>query len=585
MRFFSPFQADFPIRPIESGCRFAGILRLAVVLIFSTTLFVPKQSFGYSSEDPKIKSMVDKGIQFLEGLSEKEIKENQWGGEEYHIVLMAYAHFKAKHDPDNKIVRAGIRQAERTAASLRNARGLGGEPGAMNKTVYEVSISILLLCEVDAKKYLKQIELMRDSLFSVQKPHGGFGYPGEDQGDTSQIQYVVLAMWTMDQKGIEVPEKLVNEVQTYLMRVQDAGGAWPYRANDPGPGKGLIQQGTQYMSHSTALAGGSSILIAGDYFQLWREKKRENAIPTGIPEAIFLEGEVPLPGPERRQAAQVEQAPILTAVDLMNSYRNKNPYKRAGSTTWHYYSIYSIERFESFYEFALGKMQYEPAWYNSIVDDLMSNQSANGGWGIKDPAASPPAVATSFAILFLVRSTLQAIEQSQEGTLAGGFGLPGDTTKIRVDGTQIKGEPVAGAVTDLLDMLEGGDGDALEGKSLPEDMELPTEPKARKATIDRLERLVRGSSSWQARRVAAKLLGQSDEIRVVPSLIYALDDPDTVVRTFARDGLRFISRKFEGFAMVIQPGDKQDYGALRKAQRLWREWYLTMDPGYIFVAQ
>ena len=186
-------------------------------------------------------------------------------------------------------------------------------------------------------------------------------------------------------------------------------------------------------------------------------------------------------------------------------------------------------------------------------------------------------------MLFLIRSTQKAIEATQEGVLAGGFGLPGDTTKITVDGTQIKGEPVAGAVTDLLDMLEGGDGDALEGKSLPEDMELPKQPKARRAMIDRLERLVRGSSSWQARRVAARLLAQSDEVRVVPSLIYALDDPDTAVRTFARDGLRFISRKFEGFGMEISRGDKQDYGELRKAQRLWRKWYLTMDPGYIFV--
>ena len=86
---------------------------------------------------------------------------------------------------------------------------------------------------------------------------------------------------------------------------------------------------------------------------------------------------------------------------------------------------------------------------------------------------------------------------------------------------------------------------------------------ARSAQLDRLERLVRGSRSYQARRVAAKLLGLSDELRVVPALIFALSDPDDVVREYARDGLRFISRKFEGFGMPDKPNNSE----LRQAQR------------------
>ena len=223
-------------------------------------------------------------------------------------------------------------------------------------------------------------------------------------------------------------------------------------------------------------------------------------------------------------------------------------------------------------------------WYDEGINFLRGKQITGGGWEGTTSYVTE-STATSFAILFLSRSTQKAIEQASEGMLTGGQGLPDDTTVVRVVGGNIKGEPVAEALTDMLDMLEGDDPNSLEGKSLPEDMQLATEPKQRKAQLDRLERLVRGSSSWQARRVAARLLGQSDEIRVVPSLIFALDDRDRVVRTFARDGLRFISRKFEGFGMVIQPGDKQDYGELRRAQRLWREWYLTMDPGYIFLAE
>ena len=97
--------------------------------------------------------------------------------------------------------------------------------------------------------------------------------------------------------------------------------------------------------------------------------------------------------------------------------------------------------------------------------------------------------------------------------------------------------------------------------------------------MDRLERLVRGSRSWQARRVAARLLGTSDELRVVPSLIYALSDPDVPVQRYARDGLRFISRKFDGYGLPDDP----TAGDVQQVQKKWREWYRTMNPKYVFL--
>ena len=131
----------------------------------------------------------------------------------------------------------------------------------------------------------------------------------------------------------------------------------------------------------------------------------------------------------------------------------------------------------------------------------------------------------------------------------------------------------------MLSLLEGDDADELDGKALADSAMLATTPNERAAQLDRLERLVRGSKSYQARRVSARLLGMSDELRVVPALIFALSDPDTSVRRYARDGLRFISRKFDGFGMPDKPNNTE----LRKAQRAWREWYRTMRPGYVFL--
>jgi hypothetical protein len=181
--------------------------------------------------------------------------------------------------------------------------------------------------------------------------------------------------------------------------------------------------------------------------------------------------------------------------------------------------------------------------------------------------------------MFLIRSTQKTIFTMNAGSLQGGYGLPKDTTDIRVEGTQIKGRPIAAQVTDLLDILEKDGAGDTEGKSIPDDLELAAQPAARAAQLDRLERLVRGSQSWQARRVAARLLGKSDDLRVVPSLIYALSDPDQSVRRYARDGLRFISRKFDGFGMPDDPS----LADVQNAQRKWRDWYRTMNPKYVFL--
>jgi len=65
----------------------------------------------------------------------------------------------------------------------------------------------------------------------------------------------------------------------------------------------------------------------------------------------------------------------------------------------------------------------------------------------------------------------------------------------------------------------------------------------------------------------------------VPDLIFALSDPDWRVVKEARDGLRFISRRFEGFALPDRPSDDQKLRAVAS----WKSWYLSVRPGAEFV--
>lgn len=554
--------------------------RLTLVLgVFVALGCGARPASAYRSEDPEVQQMIDRGIAYLEGLSEKQIQDTTWGGAPGHIIVMAYAHYKARHDAKNRVVRQGIRRSQDFAKVFSRSPFEPGKEGAYDKSLYEMAVAILLLCEIDAEAYKKDIKALGKAMISRQQNTGGFGYPSEQQGDTSQVQYVVLALWTMDQKGIAVPENVFREVFGWLMRVQDVDGSWPYRATDPGPNKGLIKQGNKYKSHSTALAGASSALIAADYFQFWRERKRELSNIPGLPQAVYLKGQIPLPDIRRKDRAPVSPKNVIDATERMDKWREETPYKRGGVGQWHYYSLYSIERYQSFLEFARDDVESEPEWYDRWVEQLLNDQDASGGWGIKDRDATPPSIATAFAILFLSRSTANAIGTISAGSAVGGWGLPDDTSEIKVDGGQIKGKDIAGSVTDLLSALEGDGADDLAGKSIPDNLQLATSGPEREDQLNRLERLARGSRSWQARRVAMRLLGQSDDMDRVPTLIYGLSDPDSKVKIYARDGLRFISRKFDGFDMPRKPSPAEIYATQKK----WKAWYLTMRPEYIFL--
>jgi len=549
------------------------IVSLTIALLTPST----GQGAGGASVGADVQQTVDDGIAFVEKTYSVKTHydlNNVFTGGHGEQALIAYAHMKVRHEPSSRVVTQGVQ------AALTIASQLGGRDheGTHSKLVYAASVATLLLAEVDRTKYRKQLDALEKYFRRVQYRNGGYGYPGVQDGDISQAQYAMLALWTLDRAGFRIDYPGIERTINWLLRVQDPQGGWPYTAKDPGNGSRIKQGG---VTPSMAVAGGSALLIAADILYAWGENTSiydpgVRGLPAGV--KLYVEGI------ENAAVARptVDAAAILKSISECDGYLAKqSPDPGKLASTWPYYQLYTLERYESFKEIALKKKPADsPAWFQTGVTYVKA-QKKGGGWPARSYTTAP--VTSSFALLFLIRSTKKAIEQNQEGTLAGGQGLPTDTTKIVVKGAQIEGEPVAGAVTDLLDMLEGEDPDALEGKSLPENMQLATNPKDRSAQLDRLERLVRGSSSWQARRVAARVLGQSDQVRVVPSLIFALVDRDTMVRTYARDGLRFISRKFEGFGMKIDRGEKQDYGELRRAQRLWRGWYLTMDPGYIFL--
>lgn len=557
------------MRERERMIRSLGVVGIGCALLVGLSA---APAIAYTPESPVVLQMIERGVQFLELAHQNPEKypENEPVGAK---MLAAYTHHKVRQDANHPVVREGLD----TAVALARSVSSGGLPNRA-KITYEASVAILLMIDTGAQRYASEIQGLANALIAAQKPHGGFGYLSEQEGDTSQTQYVVLAMWTLDQADFEVPSEAMDAAVRYLLRTQDPSGRWGYKGQDSGTIGRLIPQDSR-QSHSLTTAGIGSVLIGGDFFQLWGGNRQVESDVEGLPPALKEQvdrQEVKT----RRSSFEIPPAGVMQFVSRTENWLQTNPYKRASGISWYYYYLYTLERYKSFLEVAQGKQEAEPSWYNQVVDELHGYQSPEGGWGVgSDRSHSSAAVSTSFAVLFLIRSTKKSIGDLNEGILAGGYDLPKDTTNIRVEGTQIKGKPVAEAVTDLLSLLEAEDADSLETGSIPESLKLADDPQERRQQLSRLERLARGSRSYQARRVATRLLGQSDELDVVPALIFGLTDPDKLVRRYARDGLRFISRRFEGFGLPDDPTPQE----VRQAVAAWRQWYTDLDPGYVFL--
>jgi hypothetical protein len=530
----------------------------------------------YYPDHPVVQDMVSKAVAYLSSAERRGLAAAQ-----YPVgvsILIGYTIYKVESDTEHPVVAQSIREAKNFIDSTTSGSQY------TNKALYELSLACMLLASVDVESYSPQLIKSRDFFFRVQQANGGFGYiDGSHKAttaDISQTQYVMLALWTMSQLGIEVPEDRIVRIVQYLIdsQIRDpsipaAHGGWPYHW-DP-----TAADNQKVTTHSRVACGLSAILIAGDTLGIYRNRlaqsdEEEDLVPVAF-KRIATEEEKP------KKGARFDRGRIDNVVDLGLLYNRNNVYSRQ---SWHYYYLYSLERFESFLEIASGKQNKSPEWYNAEVERLKGLQGKNGSWGGSDgqdfDAVLPPEVSTSLAVLFLIRSTQKAIGDLKEGVVRGWAELPEDISTI----TTVNGKPVnkteATSIDDALKMLEDDKKSQGEDKLVADKIVFAKNPDQRKEQLNRFARLLR-SRDYQARRVASKVLGRSDDLDVVPELIYALSDPDSTVCRNAETSLRLLSRQLDRYHI---PKD----GAITEQQRViakreWRSWYLSMRPDYIFV--
>ena len=548
------------------------VARLAAWLIVAPWL-VSLAHAQYYPDHPVVKEMVDAGVAFLAKTPIQGTGDAIFGAQ----TLTAYTIYKVEGDPDMPVVAKGIQAAKSYLDKTVNAQG-----GFDHKSIYNMAVCCMLLASVSVDTYGPQLLAARDFFIRVQQRTGGFGYIDgshkPDSGDISQTQYGLLALWTMYQSGIEIPEDRVMKILDYLYAAQirdpmgNNSGGWPYQ----------FESGNMGLTNSTrslTACGLSSVLIAGDILGVFRNRlaqaeEEEGLIPPAF-KRVLAEEE------KKRRGGNVDRAKLDNSIAGGLGFNQKNPYQR---TTWHYYYLYSLERFESFLEIANGKQNKSPAWYNAEVERMRAVQGADGSWGganAKDvDSVFEPQTATCLAILFLIRSTQKAIGELKEAIAIGGNELPSDLTTV----TMLNGKPVskteATSIDDALKMLEDDKKSQGEDKLVADKIIFSKDPARRKDELNRFSRLLR-SRDWQARRIASKVLGRSDDLEMVPELIYALSDRDSVVNRNAETSLRLISRKLDKYHLPKEGGiTEQDRIT---AQREWKKWFLELRPDYIFV--
>ena len=540
--------------------RSTGSFFAITCLVFLGIGAVGMHAKAYTPESPKVKKLLDRALDFVD----KSATHNRLGGKS----LIGLALIKGNRPYDHPKIKHAVEACQNAAATLESKHSAD--------TIYDLGLAIIFLCELDADQYRSEITSLMQLLLKWQKEFGGWGYlEGAHMrtGDTSMTQYAVLASWTADRTGaFPANADSASAVCNWLLRTQDTSGGWGYQGIDPGNSQRVRQFGVQ---HSLSAAGCGSTYVVADLLRLETGISSRKAGNDGLPPALRI---------VRKKDVRPSKGPLTTKV---NRSRLKETLQRGdtwfeqnyriNASDWVYYYMYALERYKSFREFATGREEREPQWYNDGVEYLASEQAANGAWD----SDNGPDIDTCFGILFLVRGTQKSIQKAAafDGRLRGGRGLPTNSTNVTIgDDGQIVKTPFQGKAASLLAILESAGDEDLDALDRDFEIQLSSDPIMRQRELERLRRLI-AADEFAVRLAAVKALYAVRSLDDVPAFIFALGDPDPRVIAKSREALRLLSRRIDGMGLPDDPTEPQKLDAIQQ----WKEWYLAIRPDAQFL--
>jgi hypothetical protein len=503
---------------------------------------------GETPDSANVKKVVNAALQFLEGHTDEHL-----GGK----CLIGLAFLKA-----GKLDHPKVREAIAECAKVVRANP---DEGTLDN--YSNGLAIIFLCEVSAQKYSRDIQFFLDRLKARQKKHGGWGYKDNGTGDTSQTQYAALSYWEAHRFGFKVEAASVERLAEWLVRTQAPNGSWGYQGQ-VAPGDEPIPQDEE--TCSLLAAGLGSTYICADLFGLRPggvyeedDEHTKSEIPLALRKVVAgtPSGEV-----SNLHLQKLSPSKIFRAIGHAHSWMGKNYKIDIGSKC--YYYLYGLERYKSFQESMEGLEDNSPRWYNDGYEFLAKGQAADGSW----TGYCGQECDTAFSVLFLLRSTKMSIKAKLgEGMLLSGRGLPSNLARAKLRDGQLIADQVHKNVDELLSMVDDKNEGTLD--ELARDPSQLVVGKIDEKTARRLQQLIHGGSP-EVRVLATRAIGRTGNMDYVPTLLYALTDPDTRVVIEARNGLRFISRNFDGLGPPDDFSEQQRFEAIDN----WKRWYKSIRP-------
>lgn len=554
--------------------RWARVARALVWIVCGSGVCLTCAAWGATPSSPEVRAMLDRGLGYLKTGASDGGHAGRMGGQAL-IGLAAYKYEKRFGQGEAVLPALTHGALIRAIDTARDSRALH----ALDN--YSLGITLVFLTEVLPAEHTSEINLFFHELLSRQKPNGAWGYEHETRGDTSQLQYAALGLWSAKKAGCSLSDDVAVNLANYVMRVQDPSGGWGYQGNDPGTFTRVAQTP---LRPSLGVAGLGSLYVLTDVLGFSRpgapRKTPKGTVPAVLRPVVSESSEAG----SRRSVAHLEIGVLRQATSDGNAWFRQLPSLQTNA--WQYYFLYGVERYNSFRELVEGTVEAEPKWYNDGVRLLQSLQMETGQWGNFAGAAeatqdTDPLVDTAFAMLFLLRSTRETIEKvvERDGILRGGYDLPTDLSEVRVKDNRLVAPAIVGEVADLIGMLESDEAAKIDSLlDNPDSLSLGGLTGEGRAFSERLARVLR-TGSYQARIVAARTLGRQGELDNVPILIFALSDGDPRVVREAQAGLRLTSRKFDGIELSeeFKPADVDAVVAQ------WKAWYKSIRPNAVFI--
>lgn len=526
----------------------AGIVLCAAIFL----AFCAPARAQYAPEHPEVRAAIDAGLQYLQ---ESYQNETRAGGR----ALAGMAIVKGTGDADNKVVLECVKATREAYREYSTADKYGDEG------MYDMGLCTLFLITADPIRYRRDIDGWMRLLEKWQKPHGGWGYHARESGDTSMTQYGVLACWEAHQAKIPVSPRMANGALSWLLRTQDPSGCFGYQGTLAPSYDQLVQQ--YEMRITMAAAGLGSVYVLADLFGANGRQTDDNGLPPALKPV----------GGEDAAAAAGENLKAPVAREYIERAKQRGDAWFAAnysieSKQWQYYYLYALERYQSFRELAENRTDPSPRWYNDGVAYLLKNQSS-GSWA----ESGGNVVDTSFALLFLMRSTRKSIQKARDfgaGLMLSGRGIPKDTDRLTVRDGQVVSLEEVRLTQQLIDAV-GSPESINNAETLDAISQLPPKESRVLATqhAEKLRAMLRGDSP-EAKVTVAKTLGRSGDLSNVPALILLLSDENAAVVLEARDALRRLSRRFDGFGLTEESGEVER----DKAIQAWKDWYRQIEP-------